>query len=90
MSWFAELTYVLCAATALACAVLLWRAYRRTRMRLLFWSGICFIALTVENMVLFVDMIVIPAMDFSPMRNMIALFGVLMLLIGLIWNTRSA
>ncbi|HKO87967.1 MAG TPA: DUF5985 family protein [Burkholderiales bacterium] len=90
MNWFAELTYVLCTLTALACAVLLLRAYGRSKMRLLFWSGVCFVALTVENIILLIDMTVIPEIDFSPFRNLIALFGVVALLIGLIWNARSA
>ena len=34
--------YVLCLLTSLACAVLLLRSYRQTRIRLLLWSGLCF------------------------------------------------
>jgi hypothetical protein len=90
MNWFAEITYILCALTALACAVFLLRGYGRSRMRLLFWSGICFVALTAENILLFVDMIIFPtAVDLAPIRNMVALFGLLVLLFGLVWNARS-
>ena len=34
-----EIIYTLCILTSLACAGLLFSSYRRTRYRLLFWSG---------------------------------------------------
>lgn len=37
-----SIVYILCAITSLACAVLLLRSFRRTRARLLLWSGISF------------------------------------------------
>ena len=40
--------YSLCALTSVACAWFLLRAYARTRHRLLFWSGLCFVMLTVS------------------------------------------
>ena len=90
MNGFAVATYVLCAMTAAACAILLLRAYRRSSMRLLFWSGLCFIALTAENIVLFIDMVMLgPETDLSLIRNAVSLFGLVMLLFGLIWNARA-
>ena len=47
-----EIIYVLCALTSLACAWLLLHSYRRSGYRLLFWSGLCFAAMTVNNLVL--------------------------------------
>ena len=35
-----RIIYFLCALSALLCAVLLRRAYMRTRFRLLLWSGL--------------------------------------------------
>lgn len=91
MNGFAELTYVLCALTALSCATLLLRAYRSSRMRLQLWSGIFFVALTAENVLLFIDMVLLgPNTDLSLVRNSIALFGLLVLLVGLIWDARAS
>ena len=90
MSLLAKATYILCALTALACAVLLLRGYLRTGLRLLLWSGVCFAGLTLENMILFLDMEVIHQLDLSGLRNSISLLSVLALLVGLVWNSRSA
>lgn len=80
--------YVLCAATALACAVLLLRGYRRSRTRLLLWCGVCFLALTAENVVLFFDLVVYPEVNLLALRRGFALAGVSALLYGLIWEIR--
>ena len=57
-------------------------------MRLLLWSGICFIALSLENALLFVDIVVFPEVDLQAWRNGVALIGLLCLLFGLIWDDR--
>ena len=44
----ASVVYVLCALTALACAVLLFRGYRASGARLLLWSAVCFAGLTLN------------------------------------------
>jgi hypothetical protein len=80
--------YLLCFLTALACGVLLLRGYGRTRFRLLFWSGLCFVALALENLVLYVDRILLPEADLSFLRLSIALVGLALLLYGLIWNDK--
>jgi hypothetical protein len=78
--------YSLCAVTALLCAWLLLHAYRRTRYRLLLWSGLCFIGLTATNTLLVLDKIVWPAGDLSPWRHSVTLVAMGVLLYGLIWN----
>jgi hypothetical protein len=78
--------YVLCAVTACACAWLLLRGYRRTRVRLLLWCGLSFIGLTLENVILFVDLILIPQIDLSILRRSVTLAAVMILLYGLIWE----
>jgi hypothetical protein len=83
-----EAVYILCALTSLMCAVLLLRGYGRSRMRLLLWSGLCFVALTVNNVVLFLDLVVFPGLDLSLWRSVIALVGVATLLYGLIWDAQ--
>jgi hypothetical protein len=49
--------YLLCAATALAFGDFLLLGYRRSRARLLLWCGLCFLILSAENVLLFVDAI---------------------------------
>lgn len=78
--------YVLCALTSLACAWLLLSRYRQSGHRLLFWSGLCFAAMTVNNIVLVVDKLVFPAADLSLLRQGLALVAVLLLLYGLIYE----
>jgi len=78
--------YLLCAATALACGVLLTRGYRRTRTRLLLWCGLCFLTLCAENVVLFVDLVVVPDVDLMRVQRALALGGVSVLLFGLVWD----
>lgn len=80
--------YVLCAAAAVACAALLLRGYGRTRVRLLLWSGLCFVGLSVENVILFVDRVVVPDVDLSGARLSAALIGTAALLFGLVWENR--
>jgi hypothetical protein len=80
--------YILCAATALACAVLLLRGYRRSRTRLLLWCGLCFLALSAENVVLFFDFVVYQDVNLLALRRGFALVGVSVLLYGLIWEVR--
>jgi hypothetical protein len=84
----ASLAYLLCAATALACAILLFRAYNRTGVRLLLWSGLCFAFLTANNSLLIVDLVLLPGVDLFVLRNLAALTGLSMLLYGLIWESR--
>jgi hypothetical protein len=82
-----EAVYVLCALTALACSGLLLRNYRRTRARLLLWCGLFFATLVLENVILFLDLVVVPEIDLSLFRNLCALTGVLVLIYGLIWES---
>jgi hypothetical protein len=76
--------YGLCALTCLLCAVLLLRAYLRSRARMLFWSGLCFVGLTASNVLLVIDRIVLPLADLSTARLAVALVAVLLLVYGLV------
>jgi hypothetical protein len=84
----AEAVYILCALTSFACAVLLLRGYGRSGMRLLLWSGLCFVALALSNVLLFVDLVVVQDADLTLWRSSIALVGVATLLYGLIWEAQ--
>ena len=80
----AQIVYLLCGLTSILCAVLLFRQYRLSGTALLFWSTGCFVFLALTNIVLFVDLVMIPSMDFSIARNVLSLAAMLMLLHGLI------
>jgi hypothetical protein len=82
----AGLIYGLCALTAFLCAWLLLRAYHRSRYRLLFWSGLCFAGLTVNNLLLVLDKVMLPIVDLSTWRLAVGLLAMLVLLYGLIWD----
>ena len=82
----AETIYTLCILTSLACTWLLLASYRRTRYRLLFWSGSCFAVMTLNNTFLLLDKIVFPTVDFLPARLISALVAVSLLLYGLIYE----
>jgi uncharacterized membrane protein YdjX (TVP38/TMEM64 family) len=84
----ATLVYVLCALTSSACAFLLLRGYGRSRVRLLLWSGLCFAGLALNNILLVIDMRVVPEMDLSVWRTLPALAGIALLLYGFVWDTR--
>jgi len=86
---FATLVYVLCAITSVACAWLLLRSWARSRVRLLLWSGLCFAGLAVNNILLFIDVRVLPEIDLSVWRTIPAVIAVLVLIFGLIWETRG-
>ena len=81
--------YILCMTTAVACAILLLRAFTRSRVWLLLWTGLFFITLSVENVLLFVDRVLLPeTVDLSLWRAPVALLGVSVLLFGMIWKDR--
>jgi hypothetical protein len=82
----ATIVYVLCALTAALCAVLLLQAWRRTRQRFLFWSGLCFVALTASNTLLVVDLVIVTDVSLFLWRTLAALVGLTLLLYGLIWT----
>lgn len=83
----ASVIYSLCALTSITCLVLLWRSWRASGARLLFWSALCFGALSVNNVLLVLDRVVFPVeVDLGMPRLVAALIAVLLLLFGLIWE----
>jgi hypothetical protein len=84
---FKFLLFLLAALTSFACMVLLFRGYARTGVRLLLWSGLCFIFLTANNALLFFDTVVWPTQfDLRPYRLVAALAGIACLLYAFIWE----
>ncbi|MGH8205621.1 MAG: DUF5985 family protein [Steroidobacteraceae bacterium] len=85
----AELIYIGCALTSAGCAWLLLRGYRATGTRLLLWAGLCFIGQTLDNVVLFIDLVLTPStIDLFYWRTVLALAGIIALVYGLIWEPR--
>lgn len=86
----AGLVYFLCAATSIVCMLLLWQGFRRTRSRLLFWSGLGFVGLAANNAMLVVDMIVWPTLvDLQVVRLAASGMGMATILFGFIWDTEQ-
>jgi hypothetical protein len=80
----AELVYVLCALTSTLCAAMLLRAHRSSRNRLLLWSGLCFVGLTLNSVLVLVDLLVFPEIDLRAFRTAIAAVSLLVLIHGLV------
>jgi hypothetical protein len=87
MDLFKIVLYLLAALTSIACMVLLFRGYARSGARLLLWSALCFVGLSVNNVLLFFDFVVFPTqVDLRPWRLLAALAGLLFLLYAFIWE----
>lgn len=83
----AAVVYALCALTSLTCFLLLLRSWRATRVRLLFWSALCFAGMTLNNFLLVLDKVVFPTqVDLSTWRLAAALAAVVLLVFGLVWE----
>lgn len=84
----ASFVYILGALTTMLCAVMLLRGYVRGRQRLLLWSGLCFTGLTVSNVLVFIDLVLLPSqVDLYILRLATAAASMLVLLYGLIWES---
>jgi hypothetical protein len=79
--------FLLCAATCLLCAVMLFRGYRRSHVRLLFWSGLCFAGLMIDNLMLYADWHIFTDVPLVIWRKLPGLIATMLLLFGLIWES---
>lgn len=89
--FFPTIVYILCFLTSTACAWLLGRSYRSSRVRLLFWSSICFAFLAANNLVLVLDLVVwpTPELDLRLPRLVLALAAVASLIWGFVWEAKD-
>ena len=84
---FPTIVYLLCFVTSSACAYLLGRSYSKTRARLLLWSAICFLFLAINNLLLVVDLVLLPIdVDLRFARLITALVATCVLLFGFVWD----
>jgi hypothetical protein len=85
----AEAIYLLCAGTSLVAAFLLLRQYRASRTALLLWSCIGFLGLAVNNVLVYVDLVLVPSTDLAIARTIASAVGLIALLYGLVWGARG-
>jgi hypothetical protein len=78
---------ILASLTALLCAVLLLRAYARTRMRLLLWSGLCFAGTALSNSLIILDLAAFPDTNLYTLRLSITAAALLLLQYGLVFES---
>jgi hypothetical protein len=83
----ASVVYALCAAASLLCVGLLARSWRQTRAALLMWSLVCFVGLAANNLVLFVDKVIVTGADLAVWRALPAAIGIAALIYGLVRET---
>jgi hypothetical protein len=76
--------YVLCALASVACASLLVRSYLRTHLRLALLTSLCFTGLALNNLLLLVDLVVLPQNDLSLFRSGVAVVALAFLVLGLV------
>lgn len=81
-----KVIYALCTLTSLTCAWMLLRRFMHNRYRLLFWSGLCFVGLSINNILTTLDSLLPPEPDLLTWRLATGLLAVLLLLYGLIWE----
>jgi hypothetical protein len=81
-----QAVYLLCALTSLACALLLVRGYLHSKARILLWSALCFVFLFLNNVLLYLDIVVFPSVYLSPYRDITSLLAAAILVGGLIWD----
>lgn len=82
----APVAYLLGVSTSIFCAFLLIRSYRAQKTPLLLWSSLCFVGLALNNVLLFIDLFVVPDVDLDIWRSLTALSALVLMLIGLIWE----
>lgn len=88
--WFPGAVYLLCFVTSAACAWLLMRSYLRARGNMLFWSALCFALLALNNLIVILDLLVVPDVDLGLHRLAVSLLAIGVLLFGFIWRGDEA
>jgi hypothetical protein len=87
MKVFQPFVFFLCALTSFVCMWLLVRGWRRTGTRLLLWSAVSFVFLAINNLLVFLDVVIFPTeVDLLPYRSAAALAAVAVLLWAFIWE----
>jgi hypothetical protein len=88
--WFPGTVYLLCFLTSATCAWLLLRSFARAGAGLLLWSGLCFLLLALNNLIVILDLLVVRGADLTLYRLAASLAAVGLLLFGFIWRGDEA
>ena len=85
----AEAIYLLCAAVSLVVAAMLLRQFLKSRTRLLLWSLMSFAGLALNNVLVYIDLVLYTGVDLSLYRSAVGAASMAVMLYGLVWETRS-
>ena len=81
----AAVVYLLCALTSLLCAIMLFKAFTKSKFRLLFWSSMGFTGFAMSNVLLFLDVVIFPDVTFIiNFRTIPAVIGMIVMIYGLV------
>jgi hypothetical protein len=80
------LVYSLGAIASIICAALLVRAYLRTRTRLILWTAVCFVLLSINATLVFIDIFWPHSGNLLPYRQTVSLSALLVLIYGFLWE----
>jgi hypothetical protein len=83
----AAASYIFGTLIALFCGLLLARGYRQSRRRLLLWSSICFLGLSLNSALIFVDLVLLPNTDLHIVRRAVVAVSMIVLIFGLVWDS---
>ena len=83
----ALIVYILCALTSATVAFLLLRGWRRSGASLLLWSGLAFVGFFLNAALLLVDYRWYQ--DFSVVRSLPTIAGLVLLIYGLVWRSEG-
>lgn len=81
---FQSIVYILCFLTSAACAWLLFASFLKVRQRLLAWSALCFGLIAAANLLVFVDIIVLPDVDLLLLRQLMNFVAIAVMIYGLV------
>jgi hypothetical protein len=90
MLGFPTAVYSLCFVTSSICAWLLMRSYAGARGQMLFWSALCFVLLALNNLIVVIDLTMLPELDLSLARQAASFIAVGLLVFGFIWRGDEA
>jgi hypothetical protein len=83
-----QITYAVCALASVLCAALLFQEYLARQLKVLMWATLCFMGLAVNNILVFIDNVLLPKSDLFLWRAACALAGMTVLIYGLIWDSK--
>jgi hypothetical protein len=85
----AEGIYLLCATTSLVVAAILLRQYLKVRTRLVLWSVVCFAGLAVNNVMVYIDLVMYTGVDLSVYRSVAGAVAMVAMVYGLVWEAQK-